>query len=563
MDIRKVHIILVCIVCFTLTSSKLPGQGGESEREKIDYLVSQYDRPNQPGVAVSVIRKSEILYSKGVGEANLEYGIEINPSTVFHVASVSKQFTAFCIMLLQADGLLSLDDDVRKYIPELKVKTELITLRHLASHTSGLREIFDLIQMKGIALEDLLTNDEALEIILRQENLNFEPGTQYSYCNSGYILLAEVVKRITGKSFALFAKERIFEPLQMKNTRFKDDATMIIENKAYSYYPTQDGFRKSLLNFSLVGSTGLNTTTEDLCKWADNFSTLLIGSKAIFEEMERPNFLESGKRLPYGLGEETKIYRGLEVVFHGGGDAGYRAYLLRCPDLDFAVVVLGNDQSFNPLDLAYGILDVFLKEEMDEAPNETDIPILEASTLQKYVGKYQVFPGLFLDFIARGDSLFLKTSGSEDLLYVPYQGDHAFVFPYLPHSKLVFSSDEEGKFQEVSWHFSDFAYPGKRVVFNTFDKRQIDFTEFEGLFYSSELETSYRFEVDEAGTLTANHHKIGRFAYEAVQNDFFISNYGFVGGLAFLRDEKGKIIGCHISGQDAHKVFFKKQVCGQ
>ncbi|HOD10164.1 MAG TPA: serine hydrolase domain-containing protein, partial [Flavobacterium sp.] len=289
--------------------------------DAVDQLIAKYAKPNEPGIAVSVIKDGAIVYKKGVGIANLEYGIPITTSTVFHVASVSKQFTVFSILLLEQDGKLSLDDDIRKYLPEMPNYGNPITLRNLANHTSGIRDNTDLAYLIGTTENDLFSNEQAVKLITSQKGLNFIPGEEFEYCNSGYILLAEIVKRVSGQSFSEFTETRIFKPLKMKNSVFLDNPEMIVKNKAYSYFK-QDTYYKSLLNFSFVGSTGLNTTVEDLSLWALNFENKTIGNNIIFDKMNKKSQLNSGEIINYALGQETKNYKGLNVLFHGGGDAG-------------------------------------------------------------------------------------------------------------------------------------------------------------------------------------------------------------------------------------------------
>ncbi|HWY33336.1 MAG TPA: serine hydrolase domain-containing protein, partial [Nitrosopumilaceae archaeon] len=290
--------------------------------EKVDELLAKYNNSDAPGIAVAVVKDGSVVYKKGYGIANLEYRIPITPVSVFHIASVSKQFTVFAILLLEKEGKLSLDDDIRKYIPELPDYGYKITLRNLANHTSGIREIYDLCNLIGANDNDLITNLQAFKLIINQRSLNFIPGTEYEYCNSGYILLAKIVERVSGKSFAEFTSERIFKPLKMNNSFFLDDPEKIIKNKVYSYHEAESSFKKSLLNFSLVGSTGLNTTVEDLSLWTMNFRSPIIGDSSIFNQMKEKSKLNNGEIISYALGQEVREYKGLDVIFHGGGDAG-------------------------------------------------------------------------------------------------------------------------------------------------------------------------------------------------------------------------------------------------
>ncbi|MGK0448825.1 MAG: CubicO group peptidase (beta-lactamase class C family), partial [Polaribacter sp.] len=246
------------------------------KHKQVDELFTVWDTDNTPGAAVAIVKNGVIIYKKGYGSANLEYDIPITPSTIFHIASVSKQFTVFSILLLEKQGKLSLDDDIRKYIPEVPDFGKTITLRHLASHTSGLRDQWNLMGMAGWRPDDVITKEHILKLVTNQKELNFEPGEEYTYCNTGFTLLAEVVARVSGESFAEYTEANIFQPLQMNNTLFYDDHEKIVKNRAYSYYSDDTGFKKSVLSYANVGATSLFTTVEDLSLWAMNFNSQKI-----------------------------------------------------------------------------------------------------------------------------------------------------------------------------------------------------------------------------------------------------------------------------------------------
>ncbi len=517
----------------------------------VDALVASYHQPFGPGIAVSVVKEGAIIYRKETGLANLEYDNPITDSTVFHVASVSKQFAVFAILLLGEEGKLSLDDDIRQHIEELSNFKYKISIRQLANHTSGFRNTFDLANLKGIDNEHLMSQEEMVDLLLRQQDLNFLPGAKFEYCNAGFVLLAEIVKNVSGQSFADFTQERIFAPLKMKHSLFLDDPSLVIKNKAYSYRQSNEGYRKIPLNRTVVGATGLNTTPHDLSLWAMNFDQPIIGSQQIFAKMKAPSRLNSGEKIPYALGQETKSYRGLEVVFHGGGDAGYRAYLLRIPQHQFSVMVMGNAESFNPLDISYGIVDLYLSDFLSPL-SEPVIPQYNNKDLERFEGDYQVFSGLYIRLIAQEDSLYLQPYGTEDLLKLPVIGENAFSFPYIPHSKIVF--DDQG----VKWHFSDFAYAGKKITLSPPKAADLDLSTYLGIFESTEIETSYTFILKEK-KLIATHPFNQDITLKPIAEDAFITDSGFFSRVEYIRDKKGQVIGCEISGQNALGIWFQKK----
>ena len=533
---------------------------------KVDELLAKYNNSDAPGIAVAVVKDGSVVYKKGYGIANLEYRIPITPASVFQIASVSKQFTVFSILLLEKEGKLSLDDDIRKYIPELPDYGYKITLRNLANHTSGIREIYDLCSLIGVNDNDLITNSQAFKLLINQRSLNFIPGTEYEYCNSGPILLAKIVERVSGKSFAEFTSERIFKPLKMNNSFFLDDPEKIIKNKVYSYYESGSSFKKSLLNCSIVGSTGLNTTVEDLSLWTMNFESPIIGDSSIFNKMKEKSKLNNGEIISYALGQEVKEYKGLDVIFHGGGDAGYRSYLLRIPKYKFSVIILGNGQSFNPLDVAYHIVDYYLDDKEDKHEiMETNKPEPEINkeTLQTFTGDYETMRGLIFTITTKENNLYLQINGDSEKILLPLIAANEFLFPSFPHSKISFIRANNGQeINQLKWQLSDFVFPGKKIILKPFDKSQINLAGFAGKYYSSELQTEYNFLVKDSN-LVATHYRNDDIKMHQLQPDIFISNQGYFRKVEFIRNEQSQITGCKISAIGIKEMKFEKNKCHQ
>ena len=334
-QVVQLLIVMLLFSSFQMSLIQAQTQKGDDLKitpdEKVDKMFTSWDSKKTPGAAVAVVRDGAIIYKKGFGMANLEYDIPISPSSIFHVASVSKQFTVFSILLLQSEGKVNLDDDIRKYIPEVPDFGQTITLRHLASHTSGLRDQWTLLALAGWRLDDVITKEHVLKLVSKQKDLNFAPGDKYMYCNTGFTLLAEVVSRVSGKSFAEFTKANIFSPLQMNHTLFYDDHEKIVKNRTYSYYFGGTGFKKSVLSYANVGATSLFTTVEDLSLWAENFSELTVGNSEIIRTMNTPAILNDGEESGAALGQFVSKYKGLHEISHDGADAGYRSYLGRFP----------------------------------------------------------------------------------------------------------------------------------------------------------------------------------------------------------------------------------------
>ena len=332
--------------------------------EQVDQLFAAWDRPDSPGCALAVMLGGEIVYKRGYGMANLEYDIPITPTTIFHVASVSKQFTAFAVALLAAEGKVSLDDEVRRYVAELPDFGAPITIRHLIHHTSGLREQFSLLTMAGWRLGDVITTGDVLDLVARQRGLNFPPGTELLYCNTGYTLLGVIVERVAGQSLRAFCAERIFRPLGMHNTHIHDDHTMLVRNRAYPYAPVEGGgfMHGILFSLSTAGAGGVFTTVEDLALWDENFDRCAVGGKEVIAQMYGRGVLSSGEQIRYAFGLWIDDYRGLRVVQHDGEDAGFRCHMMRFPEQHFSVAVLGNLSTLNVVELAQGVGDIYLAD---------------------------------------------------------------------------------------------------------------------------------------------------------------------------------------------------------
>lgn len=518
--------------------------------KKIDSLLQTYGQAGGPGVAVSVVKDQKIIYSKQTGLANLEYNIPITDSTVFHIASISKQFTAFAILLLEADKKLSIEDDIKKYLPELNELPYKVTIRQLANHTHGFANTYELAQLVGINADEVMSQKQMVNILLKQKQLNFEPGSTYQYNNSGFTLLAEIVERVSGKSFADFTKERIFQPLHMKNTLFLDDRATIVKNKAYSYEATEKGYHNVPFYYTLVGASGLNTTPHDLSLWTMNFISPVVGNQAIFDKMKGQSKLNSGHQIPYALGQETKSYKGLDVIFHGGGDAGYRAYLLRIPAHSFSVVVMGNFKSFNPLNLSYSIVDLYLEKFLIK-PKKEILPIYTNKELKKWEGDYEIFPGSFFSLVAKADTLYYQPFNSKDVYPLPVAGKNEFSFPYIPHSKLVFGNNG------LYWHFSDFSYLCKKVSLNLPDKATINLERYVGAYFNKELQTYYHFTVKE-NALVATHSLNNDIVLHTLALDEFYSEQPFFGRIKFINNKEKKIAGFSLSGQNLTNIYFEK-----
>jgi CubicO group peptidase (beta-lactamase class C family) len=346
-------------------STTLPADGIEA---RIDSIFAPFADPAAPGCAVAAARNGVAVFAKGYGSASLEHDVSITTRTRFYAASVSKQFTAYVIALLAQQGRLSLDDDVRKWIPEVPDFGTTITVRHLIHHTSGLRDYFGLLGLTGWPGDGPITETQFLDLVGRQRALNFTPGTQHLYSNTGYVLLAILVERVTGQRLREFAVEHVFEPLGMRNTEFRDDHTRLIVNRALAYSPQAGGgWRLNVPGFDVIGDGGLFTTVEDLLRWDRHFLEPNERAATVSGMLERGR-LANGESIPYAFGLVHGDYRGAPIIVHGGSYGGYRTLLMRFPQQRAAIATLCNTSAVNPGALSQQVADVLLEGELTQPP---------------------------------------------------------------------------------------------------------------------------------------------------------------------------------------------------
>ncbi len=525
--------IMLWALAFSMTASGLSLGADANRHAQVDAVFSEYRRTDSPGCALGVFQHGSIDYARGYGMANLELGVSIAPSTVFDIGSTSKQFSALSILLLQQDGKLDIDDDVRKYVPELPQYGPTITIRHLLNHTSGLRDYLGLFYLGGMHWKDVTTSEDALDAIVRQKALNFEPGDEYLYSNSGFFLLSEIVKRVSGKTLAEFGRERIFDPLGMRHTRFLDDPQDIVPNRATGYDFTAEGeLEIDMSDFEQTGDGAVYTTIEDLFLWDRNFYEARVGTSEMLARMQTPGTLQNGKNITYGLGLVMRDFRGLKSVSHGGSWAGYRAELLRFPDEKLSVACLCNLGRTDPSELARRVAAIYLGSQMtpEETPAPTDFVSLDASVLQSRAGTYW----------DRVSSDYLYVSAKDGKLEVEARGSSASFRPLSPT-----------RFAAESAPAVEIAFEGESLTFRRREDTQQysriepwkpeirELEKFRGSYRSDEILGSIEVDV-ERDALVLRHRTISPEPLKPTRPDSFTVE-GL--NLNFTRDDKGEVEG--------------------
>lgn len=534
--------------------------------DKANELFSRWDKPNSPGVSAAVMLNGEIIYKNGFGYANLEYDIPITPSTIFHVASVSKQFTTMAILLLEKEGKLSIYDDVHKYIPELPDFGKTITIEHLIHHTSGLRDQWELLTLSGWRDDDVITKEHIMKMIERQKALNFEPGTKFLYSNTGYTLMAEIVERITGKSFTSFTKDKIFIPLDMNNTHFHDNHEMIVKNRAYSYkIDLDEGYKNSILSFSTVGATSLFTTVEDLVKWGHNFNTCKVGGASVINRIQERYRLENGEIIPYAGGVRIGEYNGLKTIEHNGADAGFRSSIVCFPEQKMSIAVLSNLSTFKPEYYAKKLADIFISENKDIAKNyvlksEGDQIESKGDLNKNYEdlsGVYLVDPGTIVNVEVENDKLIILLPETAKLS-LSYISGKTFCVDNTD-IKVKWEISENGNVEGLYVVNPNDYMHAKKV--NPIKLSTKDLEIYAGDYYSEELYTDYQLVIRNS-ELIAVHKRHQDSKLIPYSEDSFVSEkHGnwLSGDIKFVKNQGNQIIGFMITSGRVFNLWFYKR----
>ena len=512
---------------------------GEIDTAKVDALLAEWDREDSPGCALGVIQGGELIYTRGYGSANLDLGTPLSPRSVLHVASVSKEFTAVATGILDRQGKLSLDDDVRNYVPEMPDLGHTITLRNLIHHTSGLRDQYGLFRLAGWRDEDVQTFDDVLDFAYRHRRLNFEPGAEYTYCNTSYTLLALTIERVSGRKYRDFVREQIFEPLGMTQSHFHDDVTEIVPNRASAYAPKDEGgFKVADSTVSAVGAICLYTSVEDLAKWVRNFQTREVAGD-VLDEAFTAGPLNDGTTQGYGFGLTLGHYRGRKTVSHGGVDSGYRAEMLWFPEVDFGVVILANLSSFKPGWMARKVADLYLGEKLS-ADDLLDTPAIEMAEpdLAALAGLYRDERRSVTRRVELRDGKLVVGIFEELLELVPF-GNGRFRLG-TPPAEIQIRPNEDGTLE-----YHELLAGGKRNIFVRSEIAAPDvetLASYAGSYYSPEIDTRYTLLLRD-GALIRRLRKAADRELKPTVADAFTAG---AADIVFTRDGRGDVDGFEV-----------------
>lgn len=530
----------------------------------IDEIFSDFNDPSHPAVAAVVIHKGEVIYKKAFGSEHLDYESPASPDTKFQLAGLSKHFTAFSIFLLEEQGKLSFEDDIRKYIPELPKYDQVVTIQHLLSLSSGLHGYWSLRPLTGMNNSDVFTHEQAMKLIGKQRQLSFEPGSDYSYTNTGQTLLAEIVAKISGQSFAAYTKEQLFSPLGMSNTLFKDEFDQYIPNAAHPYEAVEDGFKEAPSNFGIAGPTNLYSTVEDLGKWEMNMINPKVGSKEMIKKMNATVKLNEGTLINPSFGTVTlgqqlmHNERGVPKIYQTGNLGGYTSSIFKFMNQEFTVIVLSSGVPYNGY-LGMNTAYLFLEDEFT-GPASVDFASIKSKKLskkklEKYAGSYWNWKGASARSIAVQDDTLRYVRGGGQSALIPLSDDRFQMIASGDENIYVsFKMIDGKKRMEFNVEESD------PIVFNEYKPINLgsnELKEFEGTFHCKELSTVYQFEMKEE-QLTATHLRNEDVTFNPIAKDLFAASAWYFGAVRYERSSNGSIKGFWVQMDEVRNLWFKK-----
>ena len=531
----------------------------------VDQLMARYDRDDAPGAAVAVWRNGRTIFSNAYGVANLTYDIPFEVNTRTNIGSTSKQFTAFAIMLQAERGQLSLDDDIRVHLPELPEFEETITVRHLITHTSGLREFLNLLRMSGRRLDhgDYIGRDELIEIVKRQPALQNAPGTEWNYNNTAFGLAAVIVERTSGQAFHEFMADNVFGPLGMTRTMVRPTPEHIVKQRSVGYTPSGDGFVEISDFGGAVGAGSIYTTVEDLQTWAENYASPRIGTAEIVEEMMTSYVLTDGKETGYGYGLSVDTQGGLKRVSHGGADVAHRSMLAYYPEINAGITVQSNHAEFNS-SVAFQLAAAFFDDAIDPEPEEATAEVgdfdptsYNPEDFDEMVGRYAIdnMPTFILTFTREGNTLYIQATGQSRFEVAP-TSDSTFALNVIEAS-VTFHRNSDGDVSGATLNQNGIRQHATRLEeeVEVWKPTVKDLTVFAGRYFSEELETFYTAVVED-GQLVMHQRRLDVGNLTSSDKDVFTSDGGMT--FSFERDRNKQVVAFYLSNGRTRDVRFER-----
>ncbi len=545
-----------------IVSMGLKGQTTDLSN-KIDSLLGTQIMNETPGGVIGVVRDGKVFYKKTFGIANLDYRIPVTDSTVFNLASVSKQFTAFMVLLLEKEGKLNLDDTIQKYIPELKSYGHPITIRQLVHHTSGIPTYDVLHLFAGIPSEMPWDGEDQFNLIQSYHKLNFNPNEEFMYSNDGYFLLARIIEKVTGKTFSQSMKEKIFEPLEMKNAVINDSSGKIISNRATGYSKKGEIFsRINTEGNSTCGYSNVYASVNDMINWLRNFTSKSLGGDQLFDRIfNATDTLNSGETISYTYGFFTWNPNGPKKVYHEGGTEGFRAYLSHFPETGFSVFVMANGETNNHVNLADKIVDLCMKNGLKSKTTKEHKEIkINKELFQLYKGTYLLSDANVLSFDIVNDTFKLIIPDAPQFVMYPEKENEFFLKDF--DAQCTFVKDSIGKVSEIVWHQNGQNFKGSRTTVPKL-LTQKELQSFTGKYEIPELNVTYSIYIKDNELIMTLPKTFKVFnIYPGItlthrSGDIF---YGRLDKVEFKRNKDGKVTGFIIAdvGRLRNIEFIKR-----
>jgi CubicO group peptidase (beta-lactamase class C family) len=549
----RLHHLTIALGLFLLTTAGIAHAGTTAQ---VDKLFAPWDHPDSPGAAVVIVKDGAVVYQHGYGCADLEQHVPITPQTLFDVASVAKQFTGLSVAMLVEQGKLSVNDDVHKYLPGVPDFGQPITIQNLLHHTSGLRDWPATLSFSGVDWSAQITLDMILEMVRRQRELDFPPGSEYQYSNTGYNLLAAIVAKITGQSFRTWTDTNLFQPLGMKHSFVCDNPTEPVINRAMSYWPDdRKKYHRAVSQLAAQGSSSLFVSAEDMGQWLLNFESGRVGGKSAIDLMRQPGKLNSGKNVDYGFGLELDDYHGGPMITHGGAWASYRSDVIWLPNQHFAVAILANTSGMEPHGLALKIADLYVNPPADKP---STAPVVKPHVAVKadpagwepFLGTYRLGPGWLLTITREGNQLWAQATHEERFKMTPTSDTNFFVEAY--GAAVAFVRNDSGTVTNLLYR----GINAPRVDPADLAPTPARLAEYVGDYWSEEVRIANRIELHD-GKL-AFHERTGNWLYFLpIDRDRFAADPLGI-SLEFTRNPAGEVTGVQVSAGRVRHLRYQR-----
>ncbi|WP_268849344.1 serine hydrolase domain-containing protein [Flavobacterium aestivum] len=527
------------------------------EFTKVDSILQNFDKPNAPGFSIGIVENGKLIYSKGIGFANIDNQIKNSNSSIFGIASIAKQFTAACIWSLIKEGKIDLDDDIRKYIPEFPSYGKTIRIRHMLNHTSGIRNYQAIMELAGFDYDsEFHDNNTILKLACQQKELNNIPSEKVIYGNTAYTLLAIVIERITGKNLNQYAKEKIFTPLGMNHTFYRVDTTTLIPNKALGYVQNKDKNYVHLSSNQITyGAGSVGSSIEDLAKWSDVLNGLNSSYIDLTNFLITVETLPSGEIPKYARGVMVDEYKNIKTIHHSGYGLGGQSQIIAIPNLKLAIIILTNLEAIDPTPISYKILDLFLPDQNRDTSKSSIAYHHKINDLQKFVGQYkEQNSDMKMEILLKNDTLQSLSSQGKKPIFLLATNKGKFIRMNNPNVSYDFMPTNNTK-TDLIVYFGGTPFYFSRATF--IDPQTVNLTDYIGRYYSSELSVEYEIYIQD-GSLFVNYPKHDKIKLALGQKDEFGNGQRVL--YHFGRNKENNVIKFDLSAEGTVKnIEFNKK----